>query len=127
MQPRCRRSPRESSNGSAALQVLVTAYVRFPNALAWHALEAARGLQPPGMTCCCFCKRSAPLATWSEGAPFAVNRELDPAMNALDFSRAFLSVRRAVRDFRPDVLNPHCPPGHTYLALRARWIIAARR
>lgn len=27
------------------------------------------------------------------------------------------TIRRILLEFRPDILNPHCPPGHTYLAM----------
>ena len=51
-------------------------------------------------------------------APFAVNGDynlnhLSPGQNL----RALSAFRRALREFRPDILNPHCPPGHSYLAL----------
>lgn len=52
------------------------------------------------------------------GAPFAVNSDfnlnhLSPGQNL----RALSVFRRTLREFRPDILNPHCPPGHSYLAL----------
>ena len=101
-----------------ALRIVLTAYVRFGNALAWHALETARGLHAAGHDVVLFCKKDSPLAGWSEGAPFPVHRGHDPGnMNPAMLARGWTELRRTVREFRPDILNPHCPPGHTYLAL----------
>lgn len=95
----------------------MTAYVRFGNALAWHAAETARGLQAAGHDVLLFCQRHSPLAEWTRDAPFAVNDELN--LNRFwphEFIGATYRLRAALREFQPDVLNPHCPPGHSYLA-----------
>jgi glycosyltransferase involved in cell wall biosynthesis len=86
--------------------------------LAWHALETARGLHAAGHDVLLFCKRNSPLATWSEAAPFPVHRDLDPDnISPAEFVKGWRHLRRTIREFRPDILNPHCPPGHTYLAI----------
>lgn len=65
-----------------------------------------------------YCKRESPLARWTEGAPFAVNCEFDPDGAPLTDSGPLLqSLRKTLHSFQPDVLNPHCPPGHSFLAL----------
>jgi glycosyltransferase involved in cell wall biosynthesis len=61
------------------------------------------------------------LARWSEGAPFVVNR--DHNLNRSSPGEILAGVklfRRTLREFRPDILNPHCPPGHSFLAIARR-------
>ena len=100
------------------LRIVITAYVRFGNALAWHALELARGLHEAGHEIRFFCQRGSPLAGWSEGAPFPVNRDLNlNRANPASVWNGLAALRRTLREFCPDVLNPHCPPGHSYLAM----------
>ena len=38
-------------------------------------------------------------------------------INPHELCRTQKLVRRTLREFRPDVLNPHCPPGHFFLSL----------
>ena len=65
-----------------------------------------------------FCKKDSPLARWSGDSPFEVNRELDlDQSHPVQLFKNWLRLRKAVREFRPDVLNPHCPPGHSLLAI----------
>lgn len=92
--------------------------MRFSNALVWHALETCRSLHAAGHEVRLYCQRGAPLADQSKREPYFVNRDLhlnraDPR----DVVRGLSALRQALREFRPDVLNPHCPPGHSYLAL----------
>ncbi len=92
--------------------------MRFSNALVWHALETCRSLHAAGHEVRLYCQRGAPLADQSKREPYFVNRDLhlnraDPR----DVARGLSVLRQALREFRPDVLNPHCPPGHSYLAL----------
>ena len=58
------------------------------------------------------------MADWSRAERFAVNSDLnlnrvDPA-NVL---KGIATLRRTLKTFRPDLLNPHCPPGHAFLAM----------
>jgi glycosyltransferase involved in cell wall biosynthesis len=51
-------------------------------------------------------------------APFRVNNELNlNRWSPTEIVRNLTAIRRAVAEFKPDVLNAHCPPGHTYFAL----------
>ena len=96
----------------------MTAYVRFANALAWHAAETALGLHRRGHEVQFFCQKDSPLAERLRDAPFAVNCDFNLHDVRPDRTwRALRGIRRVLREFRPDVLNPHCPPGHAYLAL----------
>jgi glycosyltransferase involved in cell wall biosynthesis len=92
--------------------------VRFANALAWHAAEVAHGLHRRGHEVQFFCQKGSPLAERLRDAPFAVNSDFNLHDVRPDRSlRALREIRRVLREFRPDVLNPHCPPGHAYFAL----------
>jgi glycosyltransferase involved in cell wall biosynthesis len=112
-----RRRKRSHSRGFP-LRILLTAYVRFANALAWHAAEVANGLHRRGHEVRLFCQKGSPLAERLRDAPFAVNSDFNLHEVRPDRSlRALREIRRVLREFRPDVLNPHCPPGHAYFAL----------
>jgi glycosyltransferase involved in cell wall biosynthesis len=112
------RRQRLSQTRGNSLRILLTAYVRFANALAWHAAEVAYGLHRRGHTICFFCQNGSPLAERLRNAPFAVNSDLNLHQLRPDRSlRALSEIRRVLREFQPDVLNPHCPPGHAYFAL----------
>jgi glycosyltransferase involved in cell wall biosynthesis len=51
-------------------------------------------------------------------APFAVNSDFNLNHWSLGQNLRALSVfRRTLREFKPNILNPHCPPGHSYLAV----------
>lgn len=96
----------------------MTAYVRFRNALAWHTFEEARAFARAGHHVKLYCQLGSPLARWTETESFAVNRDF----NLNHFSPAVLwqglqDIRKTLREFKPDILNPHCPPGHTFLAV----------
>jgi glycosyltransferase involved in cell wall biosynthesis len=100
------------------LRILLTCYIRFASALAWHARKVARALARDGHEVQLFCQQDSPLAEWTRRDDYAVDHSLNlnsssPAM----ILRGMHHMRRALREFRPDVLNPHCPPGHSYLAL----------
>ncbi len=96
----------------------MTAYVRFPNALAWHALEVARGLQHAGHDVLLFCQHASPLAAWTRAAGIAASDDYNlNATHPRDMLGGLAALRRALREYRPDILNPHCPPGHSYLSL----------
>lgn len=100
------------------MRIIISAYVRFPNALAWHALEVCRGLHAAGHHVLLLCQRDSPLASWSQGQLFPVNCDLNlNRLHPRDVARGISELRRTFREFQPDILNPHCPPGHTYFAL----------
>jgi glycosyltransferase involved in cell wall biosynthesis len=89
-------------------------------------METARGLHAAGHDVILYCKRESPLARWTLDAPFRVNREFDlEGFQPADAWKCLQSFRHTIRDFQPDILNPHCPPGHTYLAL-ARGLSGSR-
>jgi glycosyltransferase involved in cell wall biosynthesis len=116
MQLRSRRRTLVSNQGFP-LRIILTAYVRFANALAWHAGEVAYGLHERGHEVMFLCQKESPLAERLSQAAFAVNDRFNLHDARPDRAlRALSEIRRALREFRPDVLNPHCPPGHTYLA-----------
>ena len=80
----------------------------------------SRALHSAGHEVQLFCQRGSPLAESSISEPFYVNRDLN--LNRVDpgnVSRGVSTLRKTLRDFRPDILNPHCPPGHTFSALTA--------
>ncbi len=92
--------------------------MRFHNALAWHTLEVARGLQHAGHQVLLFCQHGSPLADWTRAAGIAANSDFNlNATHPRDMIGGLAALRRSLREFRPDILNPHCPPGHSYLAL----------
>ncbi|MBI5060503.1 glycosyltransferase family 4 protein [candidate division KSB1 bacterium] len=100
------------------LRVAISAYVRFANALAWHAYEQAYALHRAGHEVLLFCQAGSPLATRCADATFGVHSELNlHRWSPPEVARNLREVRRALAAFRPDVLHPHCPPGHTYFAL----------
>jgi glycosyltransferase involved in cell wall biosynthesis len=103
---------------SLVLKILITAYVRFRNALAWHAFELARAAQSAGHEVCLFCQRDSYLAQWVENCPFETNRKHN--LNRIapqEMWSGLCDLRQTIREFKPDILNPHCPPGHSFLAL----------
>ncbi len=92
--------------------------MRFANALVWHALETCRSLHEAGHEVRLYCQRGAPLADLSRGEAFEVNRDLHLSRaDPREMLQGLTVLRRALREYRPDILNPHCPPGHSYLAL----------
>lgn len=99
------------------MRILLTAYVRFRNALAWHAFELAGGLHRAGHEVLLFCQRESPLASWCANAPFASDSRFNlNRFHPREIAGGMSAMRRALRDFRPDILNPHCPPGHSFAA-----------
>jgi glycosyltransferase involved in cell wall biosynthesis len=66
------------------------------------------------------CQLDSPLARWAADAPFQVNSDFNLNHYGPTKSlRAFTFIRKLLRTFQPDILNPHCPPGHSFLALAA--------
>ena len=65
-----------------------------------------------------FCQSGSPLAEWTRDDKFAVDRSMN--LNRTNPKEIFAGIQRfkqAIRDFQPDLLNPHCPPGHSFFAL----------
>jgi glycosyltransferase involved in cell wall biosynthesis len=78
----------------------------------------ARGLRERGHEVMFFCQAGSPLAEWTLKDGFPVNRSMNlNRANPAEIWRGIRQFRNAIKDFQPDILNPHCPPGHTYLAL----------
>ncbi|MFH1010726.1 MAG: glycosyltransferase family 4 protein [bacterium] len=95
--------------------------MRFANALAWHCREVAAGLLEAGHEVFVLAQRDSPLASWlqRDGIPCDIRANL----NRVTPKEVYLAgkvVRDTLRLFRPDVLNPHCPPGHFYLSLHRK-------
>jgi glycosyltransferase involved in cell wall biosynthesis len=78
----------------------------------------ARGLQEQGHEVMLFCQSGSPLADWTREDSFPVDRSMNlNRANPTEIWNGIKRFRRAISDFKPDILNPHCPPGHTYFAL----------
>ena len=92
--------------------------MRFASALAWHALMTARALRERDHEIMLFCQAGSPLAEWSRSDAFPVDRSMNlNRANPAEIWNGIRKFRKAIQNFRPDILNPHCPPGHTYFAL----------
>lgn len=91
--------------------------MRFASALAWHAEQLAGEFHRQGHDVLLMCMRDSPLSVRTDSAPYLVHRLLRPTR--LSPGELFLSiseVRKVLREFCPDVLNPHCSPGHSFLS-----------
>lgn len=67
------------------------------------------------------CQKNSPLAKRLFDAPFEVNSDYNlNHFGPISSIRATGKINRILTEFRPDILNPHCPPGHTYLAFARR-------
>lgn len=99
------------------MKVMLTCHVRFASAMAWYTLHLARGLQKHGIDVFLSAQRGSPLAVWAgiERIPGSYDRDFHSA-NPLEIIRSLQSLRSEIQEFRPDILNPHCPPGHVLLA-----------
>jgi glycosyltransferase involved in cell wall biosynthesis len=106
---------------SSGLRILLTAYVRFANALAWHCRELAEGLLAAGHEVFVLAQRGSPLAGWllERGIPHDAGANLN-RVTPVDVQEARRLVANTLDHFKPEVLNPHCPPGHLYLSLYRR-------
>ncbi|MFZ5434453.1 MAG: glycosyltransferase family 4 protein [Calditrichota bacterium] len=104
------------------MKILLTAYVRFRNALAWNTFELARTFHSAGHDVFLCCQRESPLAKWSgdAGLPFNADLNLNSASPG-EIINGLWTMRQIIRKFKPDIINPHCPPGHTFLALARRF------
>lgn len=100
------------------LRVMLTCHVRFASALAWYAFHLARGLRAAGHEVWLSAQRGSPLAEWAAAENIPGTSRFDyHSANPIQIAAALADLRRVMRDFKPDILNPHCPPGHSFLAL----------
>lgn len=106
---------------SGGLRILLTAYVRFANALAWQCRELAEGLLAAGHEVFVLAQRESPLAGWllERGIPHDATANLNRA-TPVDVQQARRLVANTLDRFKPEVLNPHCPPSHLYLSFYRR-------
>lgn len=106
------------------MRILLTCHVRFASALAWYAYHLARGLRSAGHDVYLSSQRGSPLAEWARTAGIPGTDQFDyHSANPLHLAQAVRQLRRVVREYEPDVLNAHCPPGHALLA----WVNSGRR
>jgi glycosyltransferase involved in cell wall biosynthesis len=86
--------------------------------MAWYALNTARALRELGHDVYLSTQSASPLAKWALAERLNGHHEFDfHTTNPAHFVRALGHLRGVIRDFRPDVLNPHCPPGHLLCVL----------
>ncbi|MCB1059657.1 MAG: glycosyltransferase family 4 protein [Calditrichaeota bacterium] len=99
------------------MRILLTCHVRFASAMAWYTFHLARGLIQQGHGVFLFAQRNSPLSqrAKTEGIFGDFDRRFHSS-DPLEIARSARALGRAIREFEPDVLNPHCPPGHAYLA-----------
>ncbi|MBU1637763.1 glycosyltransferase family 4 protein, partial [bacterium] len=86
--------------------------------MAWHALQTVRALHERGHEVMLFCQSGSPLAEWTRADSFRTDDSMN--LNRSNPKEIILGIRRfrrAIREFQPDLLNPHCPPGHSYFAI----------
>lgn len=99
------------------MRILLTCHVRFASAMAWYTFHLARGLIKQGHDVRLSAKRGSPLADWAinEGLPGYSSRDYRSG-NPLELYKAYAELQQAIKEFKPDILNPHCPPGHALAA-----------
>jgi glycosyltransferase involved in cell wall biosynthesis len=95
--------------------------VRFASALAWHCRELTLGLLESGHEVFVLAQRDSPMALWLQRDGIPCDSSANPNhMTIGELQRTRKVVRETLRRFRPDVLNPHCPPGHFFLSFYRR-------
>jgi glycosyltransferase involved in cell wall biosynthesis len=100
------------------VNILITCHVRFAGAMAWYALNTARGLRELGHEVYLSTQAGSPLSKWAQTEQLNGHHDFDyHTANPVHFVRALNHLRGIIREFKPDVLNPHCPPGHLLCAL----------
>lgn len=85
--------------------------------MAWYAHSLARGLLAAGHDVFMYAQAGSPLEEWcrKDGVPH--NAEFNfHSSNPIELSAATRSLHKSIREFKPSILNPHCPPGHALLA-----------
>lgn len=89
--------------------------------MAWYAHSLARGLMASGHEVIMFAQRGSPLAEWAIADEVPCNSDFDfHTKNPFELLSAVSMLRRTIQSLKPDVLNPHCPPGHLLLAIANR-------
>ncbi|MBU1919205.1 glycosyltransferase, partial [bacterium] len=86
--------------------------------MAWHTLQTTRALHERGHEVMLFCQSGSPLAEWTRSDSFRTDDSMN--LNRSNPKEIILGIRRfrrAIREFQPNLLNPHCPPGHSYFAI----------
>ena len=103
------------------MRILLTCHVRFASAMAWYTFHLARGLRKQGHEVWLSAKKDSPLAEWAskDSIPGSHTRDYRSG-SPIELWRSYRELARTIADFKPDILNPHCPPGHTLLALANR-------
>ncbi len=103
------------------MRVLLTCHVRFASAMAWYTFHLARGLLKHGCDVWLSSKKGSPLAEWAdrEGIPGSRERDYRSASPS-ELWRSYQELSQTIQNVNPDILNPHCPPGHTLVALANR-------
>ncbi|MBK6766095.1 MAG: glycosyltransferase family 4 protein [bacterium] len=105
------------------MKILLTCHVRFASAMAWYTLHLARGLRTAGHDVFLYAQRMSPLADWARAEELLLNDDFDfHTTNPLELARAVRHLHATFHRFKPDVLNPHCPPGHALVA----WVNRSR-
>lgn len=100
------------------MRVLLTCHVRFASAMAWYTFHLARGLRAQGHDVYLSAQRGSPLAGWAAEEQLPCSSEYDfHSRNPLHLLGAVRHLSLLLRTLSPDILNPHCPPGHALLAL----------
>ncbi len=95
--------------------------MRFASALAWHCRELASGLLEAGHEVFVLAQRDSPVASWLYKDGIPCDTSASPGRLTLgELWRTRELVHETLRRFRPDVLNPHCPPGHFFLSVYRR-------
>ncbi len=95
--------------------------MRFGNALVWQCRELAAGLQEAGHEVFVLAQRDSPLASWLSESKIPYDASTN--LNRITLSEVLHGrklIADTIRRFQPDVLNPHCPPGHLFLSLYGR-------
>lgn len=95
--------------------------MRFASAMAWYTFHLARGLRAHGHEVYLFAQKKSPLAEWAitEHIPGNYTQNFHTS-NPLQLYQSIKALRNTIVDFAPDILNPHCPPGHAMLAIANR-------
>ena len=103
------------------MRILLTCHVRFASAMAWYTFHLARGLLKHGHDVWLSAKKDSPLAVWASKEKIPGSHSCDYRSGSpMELWRSYRELAQTIAEFKPDVLNPHCPPGHTLLALANR-------
>ncbi len=89
--------------------------------MAWYTLNLARGLRASGHDVYLSSQKGSPLAKWAlnDGLQGDSERNFHSG-NPAEVLMSLNKLRQVIATFQPDILNPHCPPGHALLALLNR-------